>query len=101
MDALLIGLKYDVSVVAYWLSPAFLLQVLINFFSKMRVRFIRLISSIYLVLGFLFLMLICIADINYFHHYSAHIGASALNWSGSPAEVISLLWDEPAVTRRQ
>jgi phosphoglycerol transferase MdoB-like AlkP superfamily enzyme len=94
VEAMLLGLQFDVSVISYWLAPIFVLLTAADIYGRIHHRWVSILSTSYLILGFLAIMFICVADIGYFKYYYTHIGASVLNWAENSGDVVKMLWGD-------
>ncbi len=94
MASIIAGLRFDVSVVCFWLFPVLISQLARRFLKNGQHPAWNKAENLYLRFGLFLFLLICISDIFYYKHYFSHINAAVLNWIESPGEVTGMLWGE-------
>ncbi|MBS3915257.1 MAG: sulfatase-like hydrolase/transferase [Bacteroidetes bacterium] len=90
-QALLIGVRFDLSVICYWLAPVLLLQFFLHSAKKSMPKWTRILQRTYLLLGFLGISFISVADIAYYKFYYTHLNLSVFNWSENPVEMLGII----------
>jgi phosphoglycerol transferase MdoB-like AlkP superfamily enzyme len=93
VESLIIGLRFDVSVVCYWLLPALLFNILA--LPKLSNKRRQKIETTYISTGFCFLLLIGVADVGWYNYYFNHLNPIAFNYSKNPGEALGFIWTTP------
>lgn len=94
IESMLVGLRFDISVVSYWLLPALLFNSLV--FSALPPKRKQRIETAYVTTGFAFLLMIGIADVGWYNYFFNHLNPIAFNYSKNPEEAMGMIWTMPA-----
>lgn len=91
--ALLIGLRYDLCVISYWLAPMLLLNALWPAYKGLSWR--QRVEKIWIISGLLLILLVGLADVGWYGYFFSHISLHSLEYGKNPGEALSMLWSTP------
>lgn len=91
--ALMMGLRYDTTVTAYFLALPFLLFSATSFFNKEQavLSFVHFWSFFWLSLFWL----VCSIDIPFYNHFGQRLSTSVFAWTESPMFMLRMVFSEP------
>jgi phosphoglycerol transferase MdoB-like AlkP superfamily enzyme len=93
VESLIIGLRFDLSVVCYWLIPVLLFNTLT--LDRLSLKNRQKIETTYISFGFGFLLMIGMADVGWYSYFYNHLNPIAFNYSKNPGEAIGVIWTTP------
>lgn len=91
--ALLIGLRFDICVVSYWLAPMMLLNALWP--SAKGLSWRKYVEKAWILIGLMLILLVGLADVGWYGYFFSHLSLHSLEYGKNPGEALSMLWSTP------
>lgn len=89
LKGLLIGMRFDVCVVSYWLAPLLLMNMLWPASKWAKTRIIA--EKTWLYLGVSLIFLAGLADIGWYHYFLTHLNVQALEYGKNPVQAAGMI----------